>query len=164
MKIRCKGVGCGNTFASAHPFACCAMNLSVPHYPDGFSLTYLPDEHLLIGRWLRPVQLTELQAHYEATLDAAKANGNCRHWLLDVRRRRINDEEAMRWFGEAFSPRLPQELGQPVVVAYFAMVGQGAVLDEPGLRENIRQGSLSGTKYCYFDQENAAMHWLAEQP
>lgn len=140
------------------------MNLPVLHYPDSFTLTYLPDEHLLIGRWLRPVQLAELQAHYTATLAAAKANGNCRHWLLDVRRRRINDPDAARWFGEEFSPQLPQALGQPIVVAYFAMVSQDAIMDEPALWENIRQGSLDGARYCYFDQESVAMRWLAEQP
>ncbi|RZK22906.1 MAG: hypothetical protein EOO56_06925 [Hymenobacter sp.] len=140
------------------------MNIPVTPYPDAFTLSYLPDEHLLIGRWLRPVLLAELKAHYAATLEAAKAHGNCRHWLLDVRRRRINDADAVRWFGEEFSPRLPQQLGQPVVVAYFAMVGQGAIAGEPGLWENIRQGSLSGSQYCYFDQESTAMRWLAEQP
>ena len=138
------------------------MNLPVPRYPDSFTLVYLPDEHLLIGRWLRPVLLAEIQAHYEATLDAAKANGNCRHWLLDVRRRRISEPEVVRWFGEEFSPRLPQELGEPVVVAYFAMVGQDVAATDPALWENIRQGSLHGSQYRYFDQESAAMRWLAE--
>jgi hypothetical protein len=140
------------------------MNLPVTRSPDGFTLTYLPDQHLLIGRWLRPVTVPELQAHYEEVLQAAQAQGNCRHWLLDVRRRIINDPDAARWFGEDFGPRLPALLGQPVVVAYFARVGQDVATTDPALWENIRQGSLQGAKYCYFDQESAAMAWLAEQP
>jgi hypothetical protein len=129
-----------------------------------FTLAYLPDQHLLIGRWLRPVVLSELQAHYRELLDAALVHGRCRHWLLDVRRRRINDADAVRWFGEEFSPQLPQLLGQPVVVAYFAMVGQDVASTDPALWANIRQGSMHGAVYCYFDQESKAMEWLAQQP
>jgi hypothetical protein len=119
---------------------------------------------LLIGRWLRPVSLTEIKAHYDELLHAALANGNCRHWLLDVRRRVINDPEAVRWFGEEFGPKLPAVLGQPVVVAYFARVGQDVATTDLALWENIRQGSFQGAKYHYFDQESAAMEWLAQQP
>ena len=140
------------------------MNLPVTRYPDSFTLTYLPDQHLLIGRWLRPVSLTEIKAHYEELLRAAIAHGHCRHWLLDVRRRVINDPEVVHWFGKDFGPRLPTALGQPVVVAYFARVGQDVATTDPALWKNIRQGSLLGAKYCYFDQESAAMAWLAEQP
>jgi len=132
--------------------------------PDSFTLTYLADQHLLIGRWLRPVLLEELRSHYEALLEAAQAHGQCRHWLLDVRRRIINDPEAVAWFGHEFSPRLPAALGQPVVVAYFAMVNQESMHGEPALRENIRQGALQGSHYRYFNQESEALAWLAQQP
>lgn len=77
--------------------------------------------------------LTELQAHYEELLAAAVAHGHCRHWLLDVPGRRINGAAAGQWFGEEFSPRLPQALGRPVVVAYFAMVGQDVASAHPAL-------------------------------
>ena len=140
------------------------MNLPVTRYPDGFTLAYLPDQHLLIGRWLRPVSFTEIKAHYDELLRAALANGHCRHWLLDVRRRTINDPEAVHWFGEDFGPRLPDLLGQPLVVAYFARVGQDVATTDPALWENIRQGQLHGASYCYFDQESTAMAWLAQQP
>lgn len=157
------GTGC-DTFAKRYTHSSPAMNLPVTRYPDGFTLAYLPDEHLLIGRWLRPVSLTELQAHYADLLQAALAHGHCRHWLLDVRRRPINDAAIKQWFGEEFGPRLPGVLGQPVVIAYFAMVGQEVAATDPVLGENIRQGSLHGAMYRYFDQEGAAMTWLAQQP
>jgi hypothetical protein len=140
------------------------MKLLPTQQSSAFTLTYLPDQHLLIGRWLRPVLLSELQVHYQELLAAALAHGHCRHWLLDVRRRRINDADAVHWFGEEFSPQLPQLLGQPVVVAYFAMVGQDVAATDPALQKNIRQGSLHGATYCYFDQESTAMSWLAQQP
>ena len=140
------------------------MLLPTTHSPDSFTLAYLPDQHLLIGRWLRPATLAELRGHYAELLAAALTHGRCRHWLLDVRRRRINDPDAVRWFGEEFSPQLPQALGSPVVVAYFAMVGQDVASADPALWENIRQGSLAGAQYRYFDQESTAMTWLAQQP
>jgi hypothetical protein len=140
------------------------MQVLPTRHPSCFTLAYLPDQHIIIGRWLRPVMLDELQAHYQELLDAALAHDNCRHWLLDVRRRRINDADAVRWFGEDFGPRLSQLLGQPVVVAYFAMVGQDVATSDPALWENIRQGSFQGAAYCYFDQESTAMDWLAQQP
>lgn len=132
--------------------------------PDSFTLAYLPDQHLLIGRWLRPVSLGELQTHYQELLAAALAHDSCRHWLLDVRRRLINDADAVRWFGEEFGPQLPRLLGRPVVVAYFARVGQDVATTDPALWENIRQGSLQGAAYRYFDQESAAIAWLTQQP
>jgi hypothetical protein len=140
------------------------MQLLPTQQASAFTLAYLPDQHILIGRWLRPVLLSELQAHYRELLEAALAHGHCRYWLLDVRRRRINDADAVRWFGEEFSPQLPQHLGQPVVVAYFAMVGQDVASTDPALWANIRQGSMQGAAYCYFDQERKAMEWLAQQP
>ncbi len=140
------------------------MTSSHSFSPDSFTISYLPDQHLLIGRWLRPVALDALQIHYAALLEAALEHDNCRHWLLDVRRRPINDEVAVRWFGEDFSPKLPGLLGRPVVIAYFAMVTQDAASEDPNLEENIRQGALNGSHYCYFNQESEALDWLAQQP
>ena len=140
------------------------MSAPLTYSPDSFTLTYLADQHLLIGRWLRPVRLEELQAHYGALLEAALGHDHCRHWLLDVRRRQINDQAAIEWFGQEFSPRLPAALGQPVVIAYFAMVNQDRVSEEPQLAENIRQGALQGSHYRYFNQESEALAWLAQQP
>ena len=130
---------------------------------DGFTLDYLPEQHLLIGRWLRPASLAEIQVHYQALLDAALAHGHCRHWLLDVRRRPISDAATVAWFGE-FSRQLPALLGQPVVLAYFAMVDQSVAGEDPGLRENMRQGAIQGSHYCYFNQESEALAWLLQQP
>jgi hypothetical protein len=135
-----------------------------PSFPDSFSIEYRPEQHLLLGRWLRPVLLEELQAHYEAMLAAALAHGACRHWLLDVRRRPYRDAVAAQWFGDVFGPRLPQALGQPVVIAYFAMVSQDVASEDPNLWSNIMQGSLQGSRYCYFNQESEALAWLAQQP
>jgi len=139
------------------------MPVAFPYSPDSFSLAYRPEQHLLIGRWLRPVSLEELKTHYQALLDAALAHGYCHHWLLDVRRRDIHDGAAIAWFAD-FSQHLPAALGQPVALAYFAMVDQSAAAADANLRDNIRRGAVQGNSYCYFNQENEALAWLRQQP
>ena len=139
------------------------MPAAFSYLPDSFSLEYRADQHLLIGRWLRPVSLEELKTHYQALLDAALAHGHCRHWLLDVRRRDIHDGAALAWFA-GFSQELAAQLGQPVVLAYFAMVNQSAAAADDNLRDNIRQGAVQGNRYRYFNQENEALAWLLQKP
>lgn len=139
------------------------MPAALPYSPDSFSLEYRPDQHLLIGRWLRPVLFEELKTHYQALLDAALAHDHCRHWLLDVRRRDIHDGAALAWFAD-FSRQLTDLLGRPVVLAYFAMVNQSAAAADVNLRDNIRQGAVQGNSYRYFNQENEALAWLLQHP
>ena len=139
------------------------MSVSTTYASDTFTIDYRPEQHLLIGRWLRPVSLAEIKTHYAALLAAAVAHGNCRHWLLDVRRRHIADAAAIAWFAD-FSQQLPEALGQPVALAYFAMVDQSEATENAGLRENMRQGAVQGNRYCYFNQESEALTWLLQQP
>lgn len=139
------------------------MPPAATYSPDSFTLDYRPEQHLLIGRWLRPVSLAEIKTHYAALLAAALAHGHCRHWLLDVRRRHIADAAAIAWFAD-FSHQLPEALGQPVALAYFAMVDQSGADANTGLRDNIRQGAVQGNSYRYFNQESEALAWLLQQP
>jgi hypothetical protein len=140
------------------------MSTLATYSPDSFTLDYRPEQHLLIGRWLRPASLPEIQAHYQALLAAALVHDKCHHWLLDVRRRPAIDPDAALWFREEFGPQLPLALGQPVALAYFAMVNQDIATQNPALKENIRQGSLQNGHYRYFNQESDALAWLATQP
>jgi hypothetical protein len=140
------------------------MPAPLTYSAESFSIEYRAEQHLLIGRWLCPVLLEELQTHYEAMLEAALAHEGCRHWLLDVRRRPYRDEAAAQWFGDVFGPRLPQALGRPVVIAYFAMVNQDIASEDATLWANMVQGSLQGSQYCYFNQESEALAWLSQQP
>ncbi|MVN78224.1 hypothetical protein GO988_17990 [Hymenobacter sp. HMF4947] len=130
---------------------------------DAFSLEYRPEQHLLIGRWLRPVTLAEAQAIYEALLAAALAHDNCRHWLLDIRRRAVGDAALIHWFGEAFTPRLAAAFASPVYIAYFAMITHDEAAANPSLDDNIQQGTILGTHYHYFNQEGDCLAWLAHQ-
>ena len=139
------------------------MPPAATYSPDSFTLDYRPEQHLLIGRWLRPVSLAEIKTHYAALLAAALAHGHCRHWLLDVRRRHIADAAALAWFAD-FSRQLPEALGQPVALAYFAMVDQSGADANTGLRDNMRQGAVQGNSDRYVNQDNEALAWLLQPP
>lgn len=141
-----------------------ASTTPLPTDADSFTLVYVPEQHLLVGRWLQPVALAELQQHYEALLDAALANGHCHHWLLDVRRRQLYAADVVQWFGDVFSPQLPAVLGRPVSIAYFAMVTQNVASEDPGLLQNMQRGLQQGGYYQYFNYESEALAWLAQQP
>ena len=139
------------------------MALPATFSPDAFSLEYRSEQHLLVGRWLRPVPLAQAQGIYEALLTAALAHG-CRHWLLDIRRRGVGTEDIISWFGEEFTPQLATAFEGPVSIAYFAMISHDEATANPSVDENIRQGTILGTHYHYFNQEGECLAWLARQP
>ena len=140
------------------------MLLSAAVPADACTLEYRPEQHLLIGRWLRPVTLAEAQAIYEALLAAALAHGHCRHWLLDIRRRAVGDTALIQWFGEVFTPQLAAAFTAPVYLAYFAMINHDEAAANPSLDKNIQQGTVLGTHYHYFNQEGDCLVWLSRQP
>ena len=52
----------------------------------------------------------ELQGTYQAMLEAARAHGNCRFWLLDLRRRPLAGPDLNEWFRNQFSPQIAATL------------------------------------------------------
>lgn len=131
--------------------------------PHDFTLEYRPDTGILIGRWLQQLDLPAIKASYEALLAAAQAHGNCRCWLLDVRRRAAGDPQGTTWFGEYFIPRLLPALGGPVLFAYFAMIDHSTATSIQGVLQNVEQGQREQHQFRYFNQEGEALAWLANQ-
>ena len=58
----------------------------------------------------------------------------------------------------------PLALGGPLFVAYFAMINQEAVGTNAALVSSIAQGASEGAHYQYFNREDEALAWLAQQP
>ena len=139
------------------------MPAARPFLPESFTLEYRADQCLLIGRWLRPATLAEIITHYEARLSSALAH-NCRHWLLDVRRRSVGNTPAAEWFGQEFTPRLAAAFARPVYLAYFAMIAHNQATANPSLNANIQQGTILETHYPYFNREGDCLTWLALRP
>ena len=137
------------------------MSAATTYHADSFTLDYRADQHLLVGRWLRPVSLAESQAIYEAVLQAALAHDTCRHWLLDIRRRPATDEALMQWFGEVYAPRLAAAFQAPVYIAYFAMINHDQAATNVTLERNIQRGHVQGTHYHYGNDEGECLAWLA---
>jgi hypothetical protein len=139
------------------------MPADLPFLSESFTLEYRADQRLLIGRWLCPVTLAEITTHYEVLLTSALAY-NCRHWLLDVRRRGVGDAPAAEWFGQEFTPRLAAAFAKPVYLAYFSMIAHDQATANPSLNANIQQGVILETHYHYFNREGDCLAWLALQP
>lgn len=91
---------------------------------DAFSLDYRADLGILVGRWLQALPPPELQGTYGAMLDAARAHGSCRFWLLDLRRRPLAGPSLNEWFRDQFSPQVTSALGGPLFTAYLAGLHQ----------------------------------------
>ena len=59
-----------------------------------------------------------MQQGYQLLLDAAQA-GNCRRWLLDVRRRLNTHQLGAQWMVNSFLPLLGDRLGGRTQLAYL---------------------------------------------
>ncbi|KUG05867.1 hypothetical protein [Solirubrum puertoriconensis] len=82
-------------------------------------LAYRPDLHIVVGRWLRQINLEELKQGYLDMLELAAAH-QCPYWLLDARRRVDTDKDATGWMLSYFAPQLPLRLGgQRSYLAYL---------------------------------------------
>ena len=74
-----------------------------------YTLTYRPDLHIVILRWLQPDTLAESQRSYEAALALALAHG-CGNWLLDSRRCGPLDLFETAWLTRTFFPAAVDQL------------------------------------------------------
>lgn len=130
---------------------------------NAFSLEYRRDLGILIGRWLTNVPPPALQGTYEAMLAAAQAHGNCRFWLLDLRRRPVAGPDLNEWFRDQFSPRLPAALNGPLLTAYLAGPHQRPAAESHELELYLRREGAANAFPELFDNEREAMEWLARE-
>ena len=131
---------------------------------NAFSLEYRPDLGFLIGRWLQNLPPPELQGTYEAMLAAAQAHGNCRFWLLDLRRRPVAGPDLNAWFRDQFSPRIAAALGGPLFTAYLAGPHQRPAVESNDMELYFRREAAVNAFPQLFENEVEAVTWLrAEQ-
>ena len=125
-----------------------------------FSLEYRPDLGLIIGRWLKDLPPPELQGTYEAMLAAAQAHGNCRFWLLDLRRRPVAGPDLNAWFRDQFSPRIAAALNGPLFTAYLAGPHQRPAAESNAMELYFRREAAVDAFPQLFENEAEAMAWL----
>jgi hypothetical protein len=134
-----------------------------PYSTDAFSLEYRSDLGILIGRWLKALPPPELQGTYEAMLATARANHNCRYWLLDLRRRPLAGPDLNEWFRDQFSPQIAASLGGPLFTAYLAGPHQLLAAESAEMELHMRHAATLDSYPFFYDDEADAMNWLREQ-
>ncbi len=126
---------------------------------DFLEISYRADLDVLVARWLRPIELPQMQQGYQLLLEAAQA-GNCRQWLLDVRRRLNTHQIGAQWMVSSFLPQLGTQLGGRTRLAYL--------LAPVYTRDSAADSAFPPPSYFTgkpfigerFIEENAAIEWL----
>jgi hypothetical protein len=129
--------------------------------PDFFSLDYEAKPHLLVGRWLHESEDGDLYPAYRRLLAAAKAHGNCRFWLLDMRQRAWHSDAFAEWFSGLLANQVVREVGAPVFVAYVADETHRADIESVTTEAMLRQTAQIEFYPYFFSDEASARDWLA---
>ncbi|NVO31188.1 hypothetical protein [Hymenobacter lapidiphilus] len=126
---------------------------------DFLDISYRADLDMLVARWLRPVDLPELQAGYEQILLTSQAR-ICRRWLIDVRRRYNTHQMGAHWMVSNLLPRLGPLLGGRTRLAYLLapMYLRDSAADSAFPPQSYFEGKpFIGER---FTEESAAIEWL----
>ena len=135
------------------------MRMSPVRVEDFLEINYRADLDVLVARWLRPVELAELQAGYEQILAAAQA-GAGRRWLIDVRRRFNTHQVGAQWMVNSLLPRLGPTLGGRSRLAYLLapMYLRDSAADSAFPPQSYFEGKpFVGDRFI---EENTAIQWL----
>ena len=135
-------------------------------YDSLLSVSYRPEEHVLVARWLLPMQdEAAYQASYATVLDLA-ARHQCPFWLLDVRRALPSPARHGQWLLSEFCPRLTPVLRThtPVHSAYLVNP-----LHLPDYTQQVLPLLAAPSNTCYraaaFVDEGPVAEWLrSHQP
>ena len=96
-------------------------------------------------------------------LAAARETGNCRFWLLDLRRRPLAGPDLNEWFREQFSPQVTAALGGPLFTAYLAGPHQRIAAESAEMELHLRHAATLDSYPLFYDDEAEAVKWLVEQ-
>lgn len=128
--------------------------------PDTLSIRYDAEQNLLVGYWHRDAEAKNLYPAFYQLLAAAKAHGNCRFWLLDMRQRSWHTAAFTEWFSELLAHKVVQEVGAPVFVAYVADEVHRADIESVATEATLRQIAQVEFYPYFFSNEAAAHDWL----
>ncbi|MDO7851177.1 hypothetical protein [Hymenobacter convexus] len=125
-------------------------------------VVYRPDSCLLIGRWLCSITDEQLCEGYE-TMRLAAQEHDCRHWLMDARRRTDRSRNGPEWVITSFLPRVQKEMGGKLYVAFLVLPNHLAELDEDPSVPKKAHGASAPFQYARFIDEGAANAWLDQK-
>lgn len=139
------------------------MSSAPPFISDYLTIDFRPDLHLLVLRWLRDVNLAELQAGFgEAERQALHYGAH--QWCVDVRRRGALSASDSAWVADVFLPHMAGQL-QPATfaIAYLlAPFRAKAIQEQAPLQATVARAQASSQPYHLrtFLDEAAAVEWL----
>ena len=130
---------------------------------DTYTLTYRPDLHVVILRWLQPDTLAESQRSYEAALALAREHG-CGNWLLDSRRCGPLDLFETAWLTRDFFPTVVARLNpRPLRLAVFSSLQRWEQMRHDASVAPAVQAAIAATQpyeVGLFMMEADAVAWL----
>lgn len=129
------------------------------HIDDFLDIIYRSDLDVLVARWLRPINVSEMRRGYDALLTEA-LKGYHQRWLLDVRRRRNTHLVGAQWMMSTFLPQLGPRLGGHTRLAY--LLSPEYLRDEAADAAFPPPGYFAGQPFVAdrFIEEQAAIGWL----
>ena len=134
---------------------------------DTNTLTYRPDLHVVILRWLQPDTLAESQRSYHATLALALAHG-CGNWLLDSRRCGPLDLFETAWLTRTFFPAAVAQLApHELRLAVFSSLQRlEQMRTDPAVAPAVQAAIAATQPYAaaIFIAEAEAVDWLQSPP
>jgi hypothetical protein len=128
--------------------------------PDFFSLAYEAKPQLLVGRWLQGSDDDNLYPAYHRLLAEAKANGNCRFWLLDIRRRGWHTPAFAQWFSGLLAKQVVREVGAPIFIAYIVDEVHRVDVESAATEATLRKVAQVEFYPYFFSDEATARDWL----
>lgn len=125
-------------------------------------VAYRPDSGLLIGRWLCSITEEQLHEGYE-TMRLAALQHECHYWLMDARRRTDRRLNGPEWVVTTFLPRLQQEMGGPLSVAFLVLPNHLREVEENASSAGQNDDAAALFRFARFIDEGAANKWLNAQ-
>ena len=112
-----------------------------------------------MARWLRVIELEEMQQGYGILLAEAE-RCQCRHWLIDVRRRRNTRQLGAGWMVSTLLPELGPRLDDRTSLAYQLLPTflRRAAADIPLSPAACSAGKAFAGEQ--FTEEHEALAWL----
>jgi hypothetical protein len=129
---------------------------------DFLQVAFRPDSCLLIGRWLCSITDEQLREGYE-TMRLAALQHQCRHWLMDARRRTDRRLNGPEWVVTHFLPRVQQEMDAPLCVAFLVLPSHLREIEDDAQLPEKASGPNAAFQYARFIDEGAANDWLDQK-
>ena len=120
---------------------------------------YRPDSGLLIGRWLCSITDEQLRQGYGSMRRAAQEE-QCRHWLVDARRRTDRRLNGPEWVVTHFLPEVQREIGNTLRVAFLLLPNHLREIEEDASLSENKPSPNASFQYARFIDEGPANDWL----